>query len=146
MNGTEKQDEFTYWKRSWHKWLILAVAIIQLLCLWMNIQEYNRIFTVGILSTSEWADYAASKNWQCAINGVMAGCFLGTFLIGIFAKSQRTARLAEGVLLLFLFFVCGTIGFTLHLFSLSGKGLVWILILLIAFGGAIHNFWQYRKE
>ena len=146
MNVTEKQDGFTYWKRSWHKWLILAVAIIQLLCLWMNVQEYNKIFRAGILNDTEWADYAASKIWQCALNGVMAGCFLGTFLIGIFAKCQRTARLLEGMLLLLLFFVCGTVGFTLHIFSLSGKGLVWTLILLIAFGGAIYDFWQYKKE
>ncbi len=142
----EKRDGFSYWKRPWYKWLILATAILQLLCLWMNIREYHRIFTAGILSASEWAGYAASKKWQCAINGVLSSCFLGTFLIGIFAQSQRAARLAESVLLLLLSLAWGAAGFVLHLFTPSMKGLFWVLILLIAFGGAVHGFWQYRKK
>lgn len=60
-----KRDGFTYWKRPWHKWVILVAALLQLLCLWMNLQEYNRISDAGFLSASEWADYAAQKGLQC---------------------------------------------------------------------------------
>ena len=112
----------------------------------MNIQEYNNLSKVGIFSASEWASYISQKNWQCAINGVLAVCFLGAFLIGVFARNQKEARLIERLFLLFLALAWGIIGFMLHLISLSAKGLFWILILLIAFGGAIYNLLQYRKE
>lgn len=146
MHNIKGHTEFTYWKRPWHKWLVLVAVFSQFLCLWMNIQEYNDISRAGILSASEWANYVAQKNWQCAINGVLVVCFLGTFLIGIFAQSQKGARLIEGLFLLFLALAWGVVGFTLHLISLSGKGLFWSLILLMASGGAIYDLLQYHKE
>lgn len=97
-----KQDGFTYWKRPWDKWLILAAALLELLSLWMNLQEYNRISAAGFLSASEWADYAAQKGLQCGLNGILATSFFGIFFIGAFVRSQRRARLAAGVLLLLL--------------------------------------------
>lgn len=146
MQNTKNHTEFTYWKRSWYKWLVLVGALSQLLCLWMNIQEYNKISRAGILSASEWASYMAQKNFQCAINGLLAVCFLGIFLIGFFARSQKEMRLIEGLFLVFLALAWGIIGFVLHLISLNGTGLFWALILLIAFCGAIHNLLQYRRE
>lgn len=142
----QTRPEFTYWKRPWHKWLVLAAALLQLLCLWMNIQECNDISKAGILSASEWADYVAQKNWQCAINGMMAACCLGTFFVGLFVRSQKEARLIDGLLLLFLALAWGVTGVALQLISLSGKGLFWLLILLIAFGGAAHSLLQYYKN
>ena len=52
---------FTYWNRPWQKWAVLTAAVLQLLCLWMNIREYNSISAAGILSASQWAEYAAQK-------------------------------------------------------------------------------------
>jgi len=145
MYNADKQDRFSYWKRPWQKWFVLIAAILQLLCLWMNIQEYKEISSIPIFSASELASFAASTKWQCAINGVLLGCFSGTFLIGIFAKSQRAARLAEGILLLALFVAWGAAGFVLRPFPPNMR-LFWALMLLIAFGGAIYSLWQYRKN
>lgn len=146
MYDAKKRSEFTYWKRPWHKWLVLVAALSQLLCLWMNIQEYNDISRAGILSASELASYMAHKNWQCAINGVLVVCFLGTFLIGLFARNPKVARLMEGFLLLLLALAWGVAGIVLQLLSSSSRGLFWAVILLIAFGGAAHNLLQYRKK
>lgn len=146
MHDMKKSNGFTYWKRPWHKWLILATAVLQLLCLWMNIREYHNVSAAGILSVSEWASYAAQKNFQCALNGMMAACFLGIFLIGILAHSQKVARPAEGILLLLLAFAWGVTGLALRLFSLSGKGLFGVLILILALGGAAYDLLKYRKK
>ena len=102
-------SDFTYWKHSWHKWGILVAAILQLLALWMNIREYSNISRIGILSTVEWTSYASQKYWQCAINIVLIICFLGTFLIGAFARSRKGARLGEAFLLLLLAFAWGAV-------------------------------------
>jgi len=140
------KDEFVYWKRPGYKWVVLAAAVLQILCLWMNVREYNRIFAAGILSASEWEAYAASKIWQCALNGLLVYCFAGSFMIGMFVKSRREARMAETVFSLILALAWGAAGFLLHLFSASAKGAVWALILLIAIGGAVYNFWLGQKE
>lgn len=79
----EHSNGFTYWKRPWYQWLILAAAILQLLCLWINLQEYHDLSAAGILTGSAWADYAAQKRSQCALNGLLAACFSGHFLIGM---------------------------------------------------------------
>ena len=102
MRTMRQSDNFTYWKRPWHKWIVLAAALVQLLCLWTNIQEYRFVSGTEIFSSSGWARYAVQQGLQCALNGMMAAAFLGIFLIGIWTRSQRAARLAEGLLLLFL--------------------------------------------
>lgn len=142
----KKRSEFTYWKRPWHKWAILIAALAQLLCLWMNIQEYNQISKSDFLTASEWTDYMTQKNWQCSISGLLIICFLGIFLIGILARSPQMAKLLETLLLLFLTLAWGVTGFTFHLFSSYSKGIFGSLILLIAFGGTVHNLLQYRKK
>lgn len=100
MSNMRQSESFRYWKRPRHKWFVLTAAILQLLCLWMNAQEYQKIAKAGILSASEWARFAAQKILQCGFNSLTAAIFLGIFLIGALARSQRAARLAEGWLML----------------------------------------------
>ena len=68
MRDTGKSENFTYWKRPWHPWLILAAGILQLLCLWMNVREYGNVSGAGVLSDLEWERYAAQKGLQCVCN------------------------------------------------------------------------------
>ena len=141
MRTTKDRAEFIYWKRPWHKWAVLVGALSQLLCLWMNIQEYNNISRVGILSAAEWANYALEKGWQCGMNGILAACVLGVFLLGIFSRSPKGARLAEGLLLLLLALAWGAAGVALRWFSSTRTGLFWVLILITTVGGAAYSFW-----
>lgn len=148
--GGKSEANYTYWKRPWHKWIILAAALIQLLCLWMRIQEYGLISRTGISGTPEWADYTAQVNWQCALNGLMAVCLLGYFLIGVFARTKKEAGFAGGLLLLLLALAWGAAGFGLHLLSSASRMFLWSLLLLTAIAGAArglsciyhnHNGW-----
>ncbi|MCI8608777.1 MAG: hypothetical protein HFE73_03940 [Firmicutes bacterium] len=138
---SKKDASYTYWKRPWHKWAILLAALSQFLCLLMNIQEYNDISAAGIFSASEWTVYASQKTFQCAINGMAAACFSGILLIGSLARSKRATQLAEGLLLLILGLTWGAAGFALHLNS----KVLWLVILLLAFGGAFYDFYTYKK-
>ena len=67
----KKRTEFIYWNRPWHKWVVLVATLLQLPGLWMNIQEYNNISKIEILSAAEWASYASQKYWQCAIRACL---------------------------------------------------------------------------
>lgn len=146
MNNGGKNPDFCYWKRPWQKWLILAMAILQFLFLWMKIREQRKIFAAGIFSGPAWEHYVAQNNFQCAVHGLMAACFLGVFLIRILARSQRKARLAEGLFLLLLVLVCGAAGFALRLASLDGSKILWPFLLLLTFGAGVYDLWKYRKQ
>ena len=146
MYDKESHEEFTYWKRPWHKWLILVVAAFQLLSLWLHIQEYHEVISAGIFSSSILADYTSQKYFQCAISGLMTAIFFGTFIIGTIARNKRIALLSEGLLLLLISVAWGIAGIALGLFSRTIKGLLFWFILLVALGGVVYNFWRYRKE
>lgn len=137
---------FTYWKRPWHKWLIITVAIAQLLCLWMNVQQYREISQAGILSPSEWESYAVQTLFQCALNGLAATGFLGIFLTGILAQNQKVARLAEGLLLLVLALILAVVGFALQLTSEGSIRIVWGLLLLLTLGGSVYTLLINRNR
>ena len=128
---------FTYWKRPWHKWLILAAAILQLLNLWLNLRQYRKVADAGVFSAAEMASYTHDAALQCAFCGLMAACFFAALLIGLFARSKQAARLAEGTLLLVLGLVWGILCGALGLFTQGLDGLLCRLILgLTFFGGA----------
>lgn len=137
---------FTYWKRPWHKWIILAAALLQLLALWMNVREYMDIFRAGIFSSSGWADYAAGKSVQIALSGMLSALFFGIFLIGDLVRGQRSARRAEGLLLLFLALVWGVLGFLSPLTSPGSDRALWVLVLLFELGGGAASLWRSRDR
>ncbi len=146
MRDNAKSRKFMYWKRPWHKWVILAAAVLQLICLWLNFREYKNISASEIYSVSEWADYAVRKNLQCALNGLAAACFLGIFIIGDLAMSKGAARLAECGLLSVLAFAWGAAGLALNLFSMQGTRIYWGIILILIICGAVYSFLEYRKN
>ena len=107
---------FTYWKRPWHKWLILAAAVLQLLSLWLDLRQYRQIVDARVFSAAEMASYTHDTALRCAFSGLMAACFFAALLIGLLARSKRAARMAEGVLLLALgLFTQGWDGFLCRL-------------------------------
>lgn len=145
MQSGKQTDGFSYWKRPWHKWVVLSAALLQLLCLWVNIREYKGVSGAGILSDFEWARYTAQKSLQFALNGLSAAGFLGIFSIGAAVRSQQAAWLAEGLLLLCMALVWAAAGVTLPLAVKSKSWIVWGLFLLLALGG-VYSLWKSRKS
>ena len=80
------------------------------------------------------------------MNGLLAACFSGHFLIGICAHSPKAARLAEGIFLLLLTLAWGAAGLALQLFSRNGKGALAVLILVSALAGAVYSLLKFRKS
>ena len=99
---SSQTNGFSFWKRPVHKWFVLLAGLLNLLSLWLSIREYRRIAAAGILSPSQWSEYTAQKHWQFALSGMLVLYFFGEFLLGYFVRCQRSAQLANGVLLLLL--------------------------------------------
>jgi len=112
----------------------------------MNVREYGNVSGAGVLSDLEWERYAAQKGLQCAFNALGAAAFLGIFLIGTWARSKRSARLAEGLFLLVLAFAWGIAGIVLPLAAPDGNRIVWAFVLLLALGGGIYSLWTNRNR
>ena len=151
MTGGESMtssEKFSYWKRPWHRWLILAVGILQLINLWINCQEYHKYLQIHerIFSVAEWEQIFAQELMQCASSGLQAATFLGIFLIGCFAKSKRTARISEGILLLALGVAWSVAGLLMPLTSSRGNTVLWAAITLLALGGGATILWRNARK
>ena len=142
----DEPRSFTYWRRPWHKWPVLALAGLECWSLWTKVREYRYLSGAGIFSAAQWERYAAQAWMQCALAGMLAALFLGVFLIGCLARSRRPARLAEGALLLACALVWGG-GLVLLRPALRGMDrFLWGAVLLLALFGGIHSLWAGRRE
>lgn len=143
---TDNTENFSYWKRAWQKWFVLAAGILQAISLSLTIQEYAAMAKIKdrIFSPVAWDSYALQQGFQCALNGVTAALFLGNFFIGMFARKQKVARVAEGVLLLVLTLIWGTMAVLLPIASHGGIKFLWLFILLTSLSGSVYAFWRSR--
>lgn len=147
MNNKDKCEEFSFWKYPWQKWFVLVAALSQILCLRGNIldyKEYRKMFGYGIFGAAELANYALQRNWSCAINALLIVILLGTLLVGVFARNHKKAWLMEGLFLLVLAFVWGTVCFAFRLFP-SNTRVKAAFFLLMFLGGAAYNLYRFTK-
>lgn len=145
MMRNDGTGEFSYWKRPWHKWIVLAASLLQLPVLWMNLLDYRQVAAAGIFSPPELTKYTAQVCLQCGSNGLLAAGFLGIFLIGVGARTKQSARRAEGLLYLLLAAGWAAAGTALHQLSLSGRGLWWTGTLIVLLGCGIYDLLTYKK-
>lgn len=115
-------------------------ALIQLLCLWMNLRARETISRAGVLSAAQWEEFAAQVHLRCALSGLCAAAFLGSFLIGTLAKSRRAARLGEAALLLLL--GLGSACFILLPASSAGAMVLGGVLVLLCLAAGVYFFYK----
>lgn len=147
LTNNEQSEKFSYWKRPWQKCLVFIGGASQIIALFLNIQDYNKIASVKdkLFSAVEWESYARQQSFQGALSGFLAAVFLGYFLIGSFSQSKKVAYIAEGLLLLVLVVAWGLVGLILQLASAYEIKILWGLLLLVTFCGSIYAFCKSRK-
>ncbi len=133
MHAQEKSG----WRRPWHRWCVLAAGLLQLWTLRLYIREWRQL---AAFASSEELD-AAHMGFRCGLCGLLAGIFLGEFLIKSLISSQRGNRLAEGILLLVLTIAWGVAGVVLPIYRIW-----WVFYLLLLLCGSIWSFWKYRRS
>lgn len=139
---------FVYWKRTWQKWLILIAGLLQLMGLWLGLNEYQDAARVKdlLFSPAAWDGYAAQQSVQCAISGLSAAIFLGIFLIGMFARSLKSARRLEGVLLLVSASAWGIAGLVLPVTSRQTTTILWALFFLLLLAACVGRLYSCLKS
>lgn len=130
---------FSYWKRPWHKWVVLIGGVSQLVALWLNIREYRNLSSVQerVFSTTEWEQIAAQKLLQCSISSLLAATLFGALIISHFAHNKKAARNADGILCVVLGLAWGAAGLLFPIRYTTGDTIIWLIILLLTLGGGI---------
>lgn len=136
-------ENFTYWKRPWVKWCVLAGAVLQLAAMEMKLREYRTVVDSGVFSEQVRAEYIAGTRLSLACSGLLAAMLLGAFCIGCLARSKRQARLAESVL--FLVLAAAWAG-AYFLLGMHTRGLIWTVFLVMLLGSGGYSFWEWKKE
>ncbi|MBS6218152.1 MAG: hypothetical protein KH704_14725 [Clostridiales bacterium] len=144
-----KQQAFSYWKYPYQKWLLFLAGVLQLLCLLLNVgeyQKYRRILDTGFLSASQWEVYSVGQFCQCALNGMAAALFFGILLIGRSVRSFQSSRRSEGMLLLCMAALWAVAGPLLRFPAFGATYFFWGLILVSLLFGSAFSFWRSFKK
>lgn len=136
-------ENFTFWKRPWGKWCVLAGAVLQLAAMEMKLREYRTVVDSGVFSEQVRAEYIAGTRLSLACSGLLAAMLLGAFCIGCLARGKRQARLAESVL--FLVLAAAWAG-AYFLLGMHTRGLIWAFFLVMLLGSGGYSFWEWKKE
>lgn len=135
---------FSYWKKPWHKWMVLAVGAMQLPLLYTKIQDYKKIIKADIFSPQELSQYIMQQKFSCMVTILVAVCFFVTFFIGSFSKSKKAAKLAESIL---MFGLAGILSAGIIIWHKAIYGLwLWAVILCFIWGINILTIFQLWKE
>lgn len=140
----DSNQKFSYWKRPWQKWMILAAAVSEALVLWYNVKEYRMVLSLDIFSPEELGRYAIQQKSAFLLYGLVVAALIGILIIGAVVRSKKAARLAESVLLLGM---AAVLGAWLAVWNQAISG-VWVFIVLLAttLVGGIYTFYLYCKE
>lgn len=146
MDPERNENTYSYWKYPRHKWMVLTAAVVQLLLMAANLQNYQRLYTLrDFFGPDELDGRAESTLILALLSGLVAAMCLGELLIGALARGREDALWGKGLLLALIAGAWGVLGLALHLFSLSGWGLIALLMLALMLGCAGYSFWRAMR-
>ena len=143
-----QEKRYIYWKKPWAKWCVLATGLMQLLLLWMNLNDYRQVSSVWdqIMSGDAWKSYASKTLFNCSLNGFMALLFFACLLNGSLAHSERSARRNDGIMLLVWAMLWGAARLCFPQLQYIGREIFWWWFLFfVALGGGIFSLFRSRK-
>ncbi len=144
-----EKETFSYWKKPQHKWLVLFGVVMLFISLWFRVQDFIAISSfeirTKIFSQSGWESYLLQQYFQFAISGVMISLFLGGYIIGCFAKSSKSARRSEGILMITLAILWCITGLSIGISNDTTALAIWIILLIATLAGGIYSLCKSRK-
>ncbi len=144
-----RPESYTYWKKPWHKWLVLGAAILQTAVLWRRIDDFRTISRVEIrtelFSQAQWESYVTQQQFQFALSSMIIAIFLACFLIGSFVHSKKAADFATGILLIIFSLLWCMLGFLIPIFTQHAMTISWVVLFVAALGGGIYTIGKSRK-
>ena len=138
-------ENFTYWKRPWAKWCVLAGALLQIPGIGGRLREYRLISAGELLGELAKAEYAERAKFGLACSGILMAVLLGAFCIGCLVRSKKQEWLAQGVLCLVSAAAWAVAYWALDLYSTRGRTGIFFLVLLLGCAGYCRWKWRGQK-
>lgn len=146
MERTTTQERYTYWRKPWGKWICLAAGGLNLISLWRDAADYQEFSSLGIFDAETMEEIQFSLKMSISTSAVLAVLFFGCVIIGCAARSEKTARRAEGGLFFLMAAAYGVAGSVHGLFSMPGwSGRFTLILLLLLLAAGSYSLWQGRK-
>lgn len=138
MNNSEA---FTYWKKPWHKWVLLVGAALQIIEVCREVEKFMIIYQqkATLFSASAWDSYARGQFSHFALSGLIIVILLGCFIIGGLAQSSKAVHVSMGILFLCISLLCSVVGFILN------SIILWGAILVMSLSAGIYSLWKSRR-
>lgn len=140
--------KFEYWKKPRDKYFVLIGTIFLFIALLIEIKDFLTISDLAIrtkiFSEAGWQEYKNSQYFGFAIQEFVISVFLGAFVIGHIAKSKKTARLYESILLAILsvvWIVCFIINLPFGEIEMTFS----IILFAATVCGSIYTFYVSKK-
>lgn len=139
-----QQVPFTYLKKPWAKWCFFAAGLLQILLIFENMKQFRSLEESGIYTPAQLSEYLMQYKFIYILLLSCAMLFLGVFLISIFARSKKSAKLATSILL-FAASAIYTAGIVLWGSAIPSLPL-FVFFLFPMWGVFVFSLYQYSKE
>lgn len=144
-----QNNEFVYWKKPWHRWMVLGAVVLQVIALYLKIHDFQQIsrpeIRNQIFSQVGWETYAANQYFQYALLFMTICIFLYSFIIGFFVHSKKTLNVFMSILWIIVTLLWGIVGFVIPVFGNKTNMTIWLFILLISFAATVFSIRESRK-
>lgn len=144
-----QNNEFVYWKKTWHRWMVLGAVVLQVIALYLKIHDFQQIsrpeIRNQIFSQVGWETYAANQYFQYALIIMTICIFLYSFIIGFFVHSKKTLNVSMSILWIIVTLLWGIVGFAIPVFGNKTNMIIWLFILLISFAATVFSIRESRR-
>ena len=145
MKHPERKENHIVWKKSWHKWIVLAAGIIQVIGFFIDVSEYREVANAGIFSDTAWEMYSMLSREKLSIKLLSAVCLLIVFIMASFIKDKATLKRAELAALIVVLIIWVVIGICFQLISSDHSQMIFSAFCLLIGGAIIYMLLKKKK-
>ncbi len=142
-----QKAEFTYWRKPWHKWIVLALVVIEIVCVLHLWDEYRFVCdnATKLFAEEAFKAYQINQIFTMLLFSLCAFTFFACFVVGMFAKTRKAARLSEGVFFAVMAIAWIAASFVVPFIVPGGPRFRWGMLLVVLIGAAVYSYMESRK-
>lgn len=132
---------------AWLRWAYLAAALFIPIAAWLDFRDYRRYNSCGLFSPERWTEIVTGFQFRWALQGMMAVCFLYSFLVLTWNRNgDRDRRLLDEALPTVLLLFWGCLPLLIPIFQIGSIQTWWVIILVAMASVTGYSWVKYFEE